>query len=287
MFGYDRPKKAFQGDSITIDAHLLDESGQLPVPQATINSVLFTVAAPGEDPNASPSVDAQAGTIVGDGHGRYVIPGSINSAQGNYLGKAVFNYDVGSDTLDRTVPFEYTIVDAFERSTTGAPEDEAVALAWLKLEDCFDSELGGPWLRDVTKSHFDHSKVRALIDDVILEINTTMPLSEYTVASFPYENDGKALIAQGLLVNTIFHLIRSYTEQPDVTNNPVAFFDRKRYMERWLQVLEREQEKYRRMTEMWKRKLLNMSGSSLLLSSRAGRSMHGYYRTRGSVRGWG
>ena len=175
MFGYDRPRKAFEGDDITIDAFLFQEDGESLVPQADINTVTFTVAAPGEDPSNAPSVDAQAGTVVDDGHGQFVVPGAVNGSQGNYLGKAVFNYNVGLVALNRTVPFEYTVVDAFERSAVGSPLDESVALAWLKLSDCFDSELGGPWLRDMTKDHFDHSKVRALADEVMLQINTVMP----------------------------------------------------------------------------------------------------------------
>lgn len=286
MFAYERPLKGYLDDDLTVHAFIRDEANEALVPEADITSVAFTIVVPGDDP-LTPTIDAEAGTVAGDGHGSYIVPGATNAVQGNYLGKATFVYEEGADTLTRSVPFEYTIEDPFERTNNGGPEDEAVALAWQKLESCFDSELGGPWLRDMTKARFDHSTVRNLIGEAMLEINHIQPITSFTVASFPYTtNDGNAIMAQGLLVATIRHLMRSYTEQPDVTNSPVAFFDRKRYQQAWSVIYQIELERFQKWLELWKRQFIDMSGAKLIISSRAGRNMQGSMRYRGSLRGF-
>lgn len=288
MFAYERPVKGFMDDDVVIQAFLRDQNDQL-IPQSAIDSVEFTIIVPGGDPD-NPDIDAEAGTVAGDGHATYVVPGATNAVQGVYLGKAVFTYTTGEDpneiTLVRSVPVEYLIEDPFERTNNGGPEDEAVALAWQKLSDCIDSELGGPWLRDMSKDRFDHSKIRSFVGEALLEINHVQPATSFDVTSFPYANDGTAIMAQALLVATIRHLMRSYTEQPDVTNSPVGFFDRKRYQQAWSVIYQIELERFQRWLELWKRQFLNMSGAKMLLSSRAGRNMQGSMRYRGSLRGF-
>ena len=285
MFGYERNTKGFLDDSVTINVFVYDETGEAPVPQADIASVSFTIIDPTGDTD-DPAVDAAAGTVVDDGHGRYIVDGSVHTAVGNYLGKAVFTYDEGDDTLTKSVPFEYNILDPFERTGAGTPDDDAVALAWKMISDCFDSELGGPWLRDMTKGHFDHSTVRGFVPTVIVDINTQPPVTGFTPESFTYANGGTEVMAQGLLVATIRHLMRAYTEQPDMVNSPVPFMDRKRYQQAWNAIYQIEEERWRRLLELWKRQFLNLSGAKMILGSRAGRSMWGQHRVRGSLRGF-
>jgi hypothetical protein len=288
MFAYDRSRKGYLDDSMTIESFILNEDDETLIPEDTISAVEFTIVKPGGDP-AAPDVDSEAGTVVADGHGRYVVDPLINDTAGNYLGKATFTYTVGEAPDDveitRSVPFEYVIVDPFERTATDEPTDDAVALTWKKLDDCFDSELGGPWLRDMSKNHFDHSTIRDFIPETILEINSVMPVTEFTVESFPYEEDGTALMAQGLLVATIKHLMRSYTEQPTVGNSPIGYLDREQYQQKWSVMYQVEMENYRRWLELWKRRFINISGSKMLISVRSGRNLPGSYRLRGGGRG--
>ena len=49
---------------------------------------------------------------------------------------------------------------AFLVSLGATPADEAVDRTWRMLEDCFDSEQGGPWLRDMTMARFDRDKLK-------------------------------------------------------------------------------------------------------------------------------
>lgn len=286
-FGYERQEQVMLNDSTILRATLYAADGETLVPSANIHSVAFTVVTPYDvDPN-NPTVSAQPGTVVSDGVAEYVVATTVNTEAGQYRGIATFTYDDDSHTnLVKSIPVLYDVIDPFER-TGSSPADGAIRQAWMKLEDCFDSEQGGPWLRDMTLAVFDQSKLRGLIPEVLLEINAQMPYTNYTEDSFPYgANDGEALMAEALLVSGIRHLMRSYTEQPDVTSSPVAFMDRKKYQQVWKAQYDVEKAVYDKWLSRFKLRSYDLSSGSLLLGSKAGRMLPAPMRSRNVGRGF-
>lgn len=285
-FGYDRQVKAMLNNSVVLQADLYESDDQTLVPAANIQSVAFTIVKPTDDPTL-PTINGAAGTIISDGVGQYVVAPTVNDVADHYRGIATFTYTEGTLTgLIKSIPVDYEIVDPFER-TGISPADGAVRQCWMKIEDCFDSEMGGPWLRDMTLSVFDQSKIRGLIPEVLLGINQQMPYTDYNEAVFPYgANDGEALLAQGLLVATIRHLMRAYTEQPDVTSSPVAFMDRKKYQQSWKAQYDVELTQYNKWLKQWKLRSYDLSHGSLLLGSKAGRMLPAPMRSRNVGRGF-
>lgn len=275
-------------NSKVLDAYLYASDGQTLVPQASIQSVTFSVVKPDNTTNPLvPDVNAAAGTVVADGHGQYVVASSVNTVEGTYKAIATFTYTDGSLTnLVQSVPCDYEVMDAFVRAGS-SPADGSVRMCWTYLEDCFDSEQGGPWLRDMTLAVFDQTKVRALIPQVFLDINNQMPFTTYDTTSFPWtQGDAEALFAQGLLMASMRHLMRAYTEQPDVVSSPVAFMDRKRYQQAWQAQYNIELPQWEKWLNRWKLQQYDLSHSSLLLSSKSGRFLPGPMRTR-NVGRWG
>jgi len=285
-FGYERLGRVFLNNSMVLNAYLYTQDGQTLIPTSDIASVAFTVLKPADDPGA-PTIVADAGDIVADGTGQYVVPDTVNDTEGEYRAFAMFTYDEGDLTaLKKSVPVFYDVIDAFERTGT-SPADSAVDLCWLKLEDCFDSEFGGPWLRDMTMRVFDKTKVREFTPTVLLQINQQMPFTTYTIDGFPWANgDATALFGQGLLVESIRHLMRSYTEQPDVVSSPVAFLDRKRYAEAWRTVYTEEEKLFERWLNRWKLASIDITHASMLLGSKAGRMLPAPMRSRNVGRGF-
>lgn len=274
--------RIFTGDTATLNAYIYEDDGETFVSATDITGVTFTVRKPG-DPSNSPTIDRQPGTIPEDGLGQFVVPTNITDVPGEYLCRAQFTL---TDGTVRSVIVDFDVIDPFEDVGT-SPGDGAVDQAWRMLEDLFDSELGGPWLRDMTKARFDKSKVRNIIPQVLLEINYTQPQTGYNEDSFPYTvNDGTALFAQGLLVATIRHLMRSYTEQPDVMNSPVGFLDRKRYTQAWKFIYDIEEAKFEKWLWGWKLYIFRAGTGSLLISSKAGRLLPAPLRSRSAGRGW-
>ena len=284
-FGYERIGRIFLNNSMVLNAYLYSGDDQTLVPQADINSVTFTVLKPDDDPG-TPTIAAASGTVAADGAGQYVVPAATNDTEGEYRAYATFNYDEGTlSSLVKSVPVFYDVIDAFERAGA-SPADPAVDLCWLKLEDCFDSEFGGPWLRDMTMRVFDKTKVRQFSPDVLMQINQQMPYSDYTETGFPWTGDGTAIFGQGLLVATIRHLMRSYTEQPDVVSSPVAFMDRKRYLDAWKSVYDVENPLWERWLGRWKLRSYDITHASMLLGSKAGRMLPAPMRSRNVGRGF-
>lgn len=286
-FGYQRQLQVMLNNSaILIATPLYSYDGQTLIPKDNISSVSFTILKPTDDPTV-PSIRDQGGAITGDGTGQFVVTNDLNDVPGEYKALATFLYsDNGSSGLVKSIPVDYTVVDPFVRAGA-SPADGAVRQAWLKIEDCFDSEQGGPWLRDMTLAVFDQSKIRGLIPEVLLDINNQMPYTSYTESSFPYANmDGEALMAQGLLVSAIRHLMRSYTEQPDVTSSPVAFMDRKSYQQRWKAVYDVESAKWDKWLNRWKLQSYDLSSSAMLLGTKAGRMLPAPMRSRNVGRGF-
>ena len=285
-FGYQRQKRIYTNNTADLEAFLYAKDDETLIPQSDILGVKFTVTTQADDPN-SPSIDAQDGEVTDDGKGEFVVPASVNTGAGHYLAAATFTYMEDGKELTTSVPCDYDVVDIFERDTTPSNSDDAVDAAWRRFEDLFDSELGGPWVRDQTMARFDKDKIRMFLSDTMFDINSYQPQTMYNIEGFPYtENDGGALVTQGLVVHTIRHLMRSYVEQPDVMNSPAGFLDRKRYLDAWTSVYQVELDRYVKMIDFWKRFEFNKIGGAVLIGMKAGRMIPGSFRTRNVIRGF-
>lgn len=278
-FGYERQRRVFINDTALLEAYMYEADDETLVPLTGIRQVLFTVRKPSEE---TPSIIDDPGTVVADGHAQYLVAsGSVDEA-GEYLAKAQFELTNGEK---RTVIVDFDVVDPFQ--VIGASRvDPWIDLTWRKLEDCFDSEIGGPWLRDMTLARFDKSKIHTLMPDAFLDINVQQPLTSFDESNFPLDDSGGALLSQAMLVVTVRHLMRSYAEQPDTNNSPVAFLDRRRYQETWGKVLEIEEVQYRRVLALWKRQFFGLGSTKGLMSSKAGRLIPAPMRSRYSGRGY-
>jgi hypothetical protein len=282
-FGFERMPKIFVGDTATLTAYLYDDENETPIPEDDLIDVRFTVVGPLDDPSA-PSIVSDEGDITGDGTGVYTVAGSVNQAPGNYRAVARFTYVEGDTERTKTVPVEYDCVDAFAR-TENTPADQSVDSAWRKLEDCFDSDQGGPWLKDMTMAQFDRDKLKDFLPEVFLEVNAQMPQTTWSTNNFDWtSHDGSAIISLGLLCAAIRHLMRSYTEQPDIMNSQVGYNDRRRYQQAWAAIYQIEQPRYADLLKLYKASQWN-TGASMLIQSKAGRFTSGAMRTRYGGRG--
>jgi hypothetical protein len=285
-FGYQRQKRIYTDNTAVLEAFIYAKDDETLIPQSDISQVEFTVLAPTDDPDF-PSVDAEPGDVTEDGKGEFAVPAAVNSAAGHYLAKAVFTYTEDGHTVVSSVPIDYDVIDIFERNIVPTAADNSVDAAWQRFEDLFDSEIGGPWLRDQTLARFDKDKIRIFLSDTMFDINAYPPQTAYSAEDFPYDmNDGGALVTQGLVVHTIRHLMRSYAEQPDVINSAAGFLDRKRYMEAWTSIYQVELERYKMMIDWYKRFEFNKVGSKVLVGQKAGRMIPGSWRTRNVIRGF-
>lgn len=286
-FGYQRQPQVMLNDTALLTAYLYATDDQTLVPQANITSVHFTVVKPGDDP-ATPTINGVSGTVTGDGTAIYVVAANVNTVGGDYKGLAQFSYTdpVTNQVLAKTAIVDYTVIDPLVRVGTSSA-DGAINQAWMMLEDCFDSEDGGPWLRDMTLAVFDKTKMLGLVPQVLLQINGQMPFTNYTIDSFTYAiNDGEALMALGILVQAERQLMRAYTEQPDVVSSPVAFMDRKRYQQAWKAMYDVDSAEFKQWLKQFKLRAFDISNASLLLGSKAGRMLPAPMRSRNVGRGF-
>ena len=285
-FGYERQPNVMLNDSAVLNGYIYNDDGTELISESAISSVVVTLVKPNGDPTA-PDLDAVPGTVGGPGHGYYIVDPSLTNVPGEYKAVMTFTYDNGMmATLTKSVVVDFTVSDPFVRS--GAqPYDPAVDSAWLMLEDCFDSEYGGPWLRDMTLAIFDKTKIAAFVPQVIMNINETMPFSDFTSDSFPYtQGSSTPLVAQGLLCASVRHLMRSYTEQPDVVSSPVAFMDRKKYQQAWKAIYDVEQPLFDKWVKQYKLRGYDITHAAVLLGTKAGRMLPAPMRSRNVGRGF-
>ena len=284
-FGYSREPRIYLNNTATLNAYLLtsDDAESL-VPASSISGVTFTILKPTDTPDA-PTIADEAGIIIADGHGQYIVASDINDVEGSYRAFATFAYSENGNDLVKSVPVMYDVADLLENSGA-TPASPALDLAWTRFQDIFDSIDGGPWLRDMTLSHFDKDKLRVFIPDVLLEINAQMPQSHYDETSFPYGlNDGKAIFAYGLFMAAVRHLMVSYVEQPTPMNQQVAYQDRTEYHRRWSEIYQNEKPRWEHLLVMFKARSFDLSKTSMVIGTKAGRLLPGSQRTRNLGRG--
>lgn len=277
MLGYRNDHKVNVGDTAELRPVLYDID-EVPIPAADIVSVVFTVQYPNGDQATA------AGTVEGDGTGFYRW---MNTEQiGHYYYVARFTLASG-EIRSRTGSFN--AIDPFDPPELTAEEriEEAV---WMRLEDCFDSDEGGPWLRDMTLAYFNKTKLGEFISEALMDINLAPPATTATIGDFTtVQPDGSddpesALLIQGVLLATIRHLMRAYTEQPALTGAQVVYDDRRDYLQRWQTIYTIEAERYARWIALWKRQFVG-NHRAMLVAAKAGRLLPAPLRSRNIGRG--
>jgi hypothetical protein len=196
-----------------------------------------------------------------------------------------------TDGSVKSTRIDFGVIDPFDLSEpTGM--DLLIDTVWTLLEDCFDSEEGGPYLRDQTMSFFNKQKIQFFVPFGLIEINVTQPpthltLNDFTTPPAPgQQNEALPILAYGTLLHVIRHLMRAYVEQPTPQGAQVVYDDRRDYLQRWQLILSELEPDFNRLTILWKRQFLNLGKSALLVHSKAGRLYGPSMRLRNVGRGW-
>lgn len=286
-------ERIFTGDTAVISSALLEEDqiNTLPVSTVTFGALgpddkeLLVSALPATPTTgqrvglitaASPfnqwdiiEYNGTAWTDIGDispwslvnNEANFAFPALLTTQPGLYKVRAQFTTTDGLVKSDR-IWFE--AVDPFPVAAT-TPGGIAVERAWLKLADLFDSELGGPHLRDRTLANFDMPKMAKLLPDALYNIGATYtPVVTYTEDNFPFDVHSP-LAAQSLLVESIRHLMRSYVEQPLPVGSNITYFDRRDYLSRWQTILQLEDEKLLKWIDLFKQEQLSFGSTAMLV----------------------
>jgi hypothetical protein len=293
--GFDRQLKIVSlGDTARLSARLYDDRDQL-YSYEDLAAVTFNIQKPAAIGNGT--------TVKGDGNS-YDSPVVKDSVDGEVLedGTGFLNYD-NADVLGHyIVVATFELVDGTIKSTRSdfevfdpfevveGPIRVIADGVWTKLEDCFDAEDEGPWLQDMTLNYFREEKMEKFINDALFDINYQNPPTNLGVANF-VAHDGTPtnnypLIVQGVFIQVLRHLMRSYVEQPMPTGAQIAWQDRRDYLQRWREVFDLEKLQYDRWVTLYKRGYLQLGHSRLLVSAKAGRLIPAPMRARSVGRGY-
>lgn len=158
----------------------------------------------------------------------------------------------------------------------------------LRLADTIDSPGGGPNLTTYVQSKFGRGRIAELMRLALGRMNTmAQPFSTFTLdgqggALFPTAQWG-SLLGSLTFIETLKHLIRSYTEQPQfIGSGNVSRLDRRDYVQRWRDVLMDEEKAAQAQLEVFKISQMGLGRPAALISG----GVYGRYgptRMAGSV----
>lgn len=280
VLGYDREQNIFAlNDTAQLRAYLYDTEDS-PIRGDDIFSVRFTVQKP----------DKTKSTITGDADddGLGTAFYEDTDQEGHYVVVVAFGLEDGT----RSTRADFEVFDPF-LEVSPSPSWVIADAAWRKFEDCYDAIEEGPHLRDETLNIFNKEKMETFIAEALFDINQQNPPTALDLSTFSY-SDGTStfatpdlpLMAQGVEVAVIRHLMRSYVEQPNPVGVQVGWHDRRDYLTRWQSVYQTEYQQYLRMLALFKRRYLGLGQTALLVSSKAGRLIAAPMRTRMAGRGY-
>lgn len=152
---------------------------------------------------------------------------------------------------------------------------------WVRFEDVFDSPQGGPHLQVYFQTNMSRGRLAQLLRLALGFLNTmAQPYMTFntnpTLGEFPYMQWG-ALLEQALFIETLKHLIRSYTEMPMPDGITVARMDRRDYTDRWRAVMDDEMPWFKQQLDVFKIANMGLGRPRVLVSG-------GVYGTYGPTR---
>lgn len=206
--------------------------------------------------------------ITREAPGRYFV--DLGQYQTGQKGLVVARWQY---LVDAT-PVEYTtyaqISDPMPMFESLNPKaKEMVKLTQIMLADLFDSTDGGPWLTENFQTHFNAERLAQLATMAMHRINTLgIPVTNYRVEigrNFP-PSVFDSLLARGLYLEAVRHLIRSYTEIPTFPGMQNTYTDRRDYAQRWRSILDEEKPEFEKAIKNVKRSLLGLGGGSLIVA---------------------
>jgi hypothetical protein len=279
--GYSQePNIVNLSDTAELEANVYTRTDD-PIIGDDIDSVSFLV----EQPDGTQTT--VTGTVDTDGTGRATFDDTTQT--GHHTAMATFTLNSG---VIKSTRCDFEVIDPFADIDPSTSYLVAID-AWEKFEDCFDSESDGPWLQDMTNKWFNQRKMENFIDDALMDINVQNPTTNLALTNFfnvnetpPAPNADLPVLTQGVVVQIIRHLIRSYTEQPNPVGAQIAWQDRRDYLQRWQSVLQIEQAQYLRLLALYKRRFLGLGSTATLVSTKAGRLTPAPMRTRMAGRGY-
>lgn len=203
-------------------------------------------------------------------------------------------YEVALSSADTVTPGEYTLtfnytVDgqpqvygydieigqsspAYDALGGGSDWAGVVEGVWAKFADLFDSPYGGPNLQTYMQTNFGRNRLAQLLPAALQRLNSaTVGHASYAVGAtgFPF-GDWGGLLQQSLYIEVLKHLVRSYTEQPEVIlGTAVSRVDRRDYTQRWREVLDMETTEFERDLSRYRLANLGLGNVSVLVSGGA------------------
>lgn len=282
--GFDLEQRVVNlNDTADLTATLYDSTDK-PRPADDLVAVSFAVQKPDQ------TQSTLTGFIADDGTGTGVY--NDTDQVGHYVIVATFT-DI--DSKLKSVRSDLDVIDPFLTSPSFSASYLVATQIWNKIEDCFDADEEGPWLRDMTMNTFNREKMESFIDMALFDINNLNPPTTLTLVDFVHTDSitmevsstaDLPLIVQGGFIVCLRHLMTSYVEQPQPTGAQIAWQDRRDYLTRWQAVYTIEFSVYDRMAKLYKRRYLGLGVTKGLVSSKAGRLLAAPMRLANIGRGY-
>lgn len=282
--GYDLETRVVNlDDTADLRAVLFDHT-EKPITADRLVGVSFVV----QKPDRTKTV--VLGTIAEDGAGVAAYNGTEQI--GHYVIVATFT---ALDGNIKSVRADIDVADPFAELPSPSDSYLVATQVWAKIEDCFDADEEGPYLRDMTLNTFNKEKMESFLDLALFDINNLNPPTTLTLGNFVtvdsntgevIANSDLPLIVQGGFIVCLRHLMTSYVEQPNPTGAQIAWQDRRDYLQRWQQIYTIEFAVYDRMAKLYKRRFLGLGITKGLISTKAGRLMPSALRSQSVGRGY-
>jgi hypothetical protein len=211
----------------------------------------------------------QSATRVATGQYQVILTSAQTATPGYYSLTWAFNI---ATVAQSTTTYIQVGAENPDYDTLPGPMQDIIQMTWGRFADTFDSPGGGPHLQTYFQTNFSMGRLAQLLNLAIGRLNiVAQPQQTYTLTTtgaFPYAQWGP-LLEKALYVETLKHLIRSYTEQPNIDGVTVTMAERRDYTDRWTNVLQSEEADLRSMLDVFKIASMGLGRSKVLVAGGA------------------